>query len=299
VLPVTAIVLTLNEERNLRACLESVAPFVERILVVDSGSRDGTREIAEHFGCGFHEHEWKNYATQFQWALDNLPIASEWVLRLDADERWRPEGFAELAAIIRQPDVAGVYVRMQIFFMSRWMKHGGVYPNDFLRVFRRSGAFIEQRWMDEHIRVAGRAVSSRIDVIEANYDRQSNLGLWIAKHNSYSTREAADVITEKYGVRALDSVAALGQGKTERKRWVKERIYYRLPLFVRPFLYFFYRYVLRMGFLDGIPGFVFSVLQGFWYRFVVDAKVYQLEREAQRNGKPIADVVRETYGIDL
>ena len=118
------------------------------------------------------QRSWKNYADQFQWALENVSIETEWVLRLDADERWTEEGFERLAEAIRDPDVHGVNVRMRIFFMGRFLRHGGLYPNLFLRVFRREGARIEQRWMDEHIVVAGKVISPHIDVLEANYDRQ-------------------------------------------------------------------------------------------------------------------------------
>lgn len=298
-LPITAIVLTLNEERNLPACLESAGPHIQEIFIVDCGSRDKTREIAELRGCRFFEHEWKNYGAQFQWALENLPIATDWVLRLDADERWSPEGFARLEPLLRHSDLSGIEVRMRIMFMGRWMRHGGLYPNNFLRVFRRKGASIEQRWMDEHIRVDGRTITTDIDVIESNYDRQQNLGLWTSKHNAYSTREAADAIIASHALRKLDTVANLGGGKTQRKRWIKEKVYARIPRFVRPFLYFFYRYFIRFGFLDGKEGLIFNVLQGFWYRFLVDAKIDQLEREAKRLGRPIQEVMRDTYGIEL
>lgn len=298
-LPITAIVMTLNEERNLEACLQSVVPFIEKVFVVDCGSTDGTRDIAARFGCTMIQHEWVNYGAQFQWALNTLPIATEWVLRLDADERWLPEGFRKLAAVMSDQAVSGIEVRMKIMFMGRWMRHGGLYPNNFLRVFRHKRASIEQRWMDEHVRVDGRTVNTDIDVIEANYDRQQNLGLWTTKHNSYSTREAADALIATHRLGKVDSIANVKGGKTERKRWVKDRLYMRMPLFARASLYFTYRYFIRLGFLDGVPGLVFHVLQGFWYRFLVDAKVYQVEREARRRGTTIAAIMRDTYGIDL
>jgi glycosyltransferase involved in cell wall biosynthesis len=290
-------VLTHNERRNLPACLASVEEHVAAIHVVDSFSSDETLDIARAHGCAVVQRRWLNYADQFQWALDHLPIDTEWVLRLDADERWTPEGFAELAGCLSDPGVDGINVRMKIFFMGRWMRHGALYPNDFLRVFRRGRAAIEQRWMDEHVRVAGRTVTTTIDVVESNYDRQENLGLWTTKHNGYSTREAVDFLVLAHGLAKLDSVADLRGGRTARKRWLKERVYLKMPLFLRPFLYFAYRYFLKLGFLDGVPGFVFHVLQGFWYRFLVDAKIYQLELQARRTGRSVREVIQETYGI--
>lgn len=298
VLPITAVVLTRDERRNLRACLESIAGRVSRIVVIDSYSSDETVDIAHSFGARVLQRTWRNYADQFQWALDHAGIETEWVLRLDADERWTKEGLDDLGRILHERSVHGVTVRMQIYFMGRFLRHGGMYPNHFLRVFRHSGARIEQRWMDEHVKVEGRVVASAIDVIEANYDRQENIGLWTAKHNAYSTREAVDVLIAKRHL-GVDSIADLRGGPTARKRWLKENVYARVPLFVRPFLYFAYRYFFRLGFLDGVPGFVFHVLQGFWYRFLVDVKVYQLEAAVRASGKSVEDVIHEAYGIDI
>lgn len=297
-LPITAIVLTKDERRNLPACLESVAGHVARIVIVDCFSTDDTVEIAKRYGAHVYQRPWKNYADQFQWALDHAEIETEWVLRLDADERWSDEGFRLLGEALRDPDVHGVNVRMRIHFMGRFLRHGGLYPNLFLRVFRRAGARIEQRWMDEHMTVPGKVVSPPIDVIEANYDRQENIGLWTTKHNAYSTREAVDSLIRRWRLRELDTVGSLHGDSTHRRRWMKEHVYARVPLFMRPFLYFGYRYFLRLGFLDGVPGFVFHVLQAFWYRFLVDVKVYQLESLARASGRPIEEVIRDSYGIE-
>lgn len=295
-LPISVICLTYNEHDNLATALESVRPFVDEIIVVDSYSTDDTLEIASRYADGVYQHEFENYARQLAWAMQ-LPLKNEWVLRLDADERWSPEAFAKLGPLLQRDDVAGVNVRMKILFMGRWIRHGDVYPNHFLRVFRKTGSRIENRWMDEHIKVAGPAVRSDIDVLEENYDRQHNLAGWTAKHNSYSTREAVDIILSKHDA-PVDSIARLSGNKTERKRWLKEKIYNRTPLFVRPVLYFFYRYFVKFGFLDGVEGLVFHFLQGLWYRFLVDAKVMQIERRIKSSGKPARQVLKEMYGID-
>ena len=153
--------------------------------------------------------------------------------------------------------------------------------------------------MDEHIRVDGRTVFSSIDVAEVNYDRQRNLVLWTDKHNVYSTREAVDVLMRRHSIGRVDTVARLRGNKTERKRWIKENVYSRGPLFVRPFLYFIYRFVFRLGFLDGKEGFIFHTLQAFWYRFLVDAKVYQIQKNAKLDGISIEDALRDHYQVDL
>ena len=298
-LPVSTIILTYNESRNLNNCIDSVLGFVDDIIVVDSFSTDDTKQIAESYHIKWYQNEFINQAKQFIWALENTDIKNEWILRLDADERWTKEGFEELRDIIENDKADGVYVKMKIFFMGRWIKHGGFYPNYFLRVYKKSKGKMEDRWMDEHIKVDGRTIQSNIDVIESNYDRQKNIGLWTDKHNNYSTREAVEFLIQKYKLKNIDSVAKFWGNKTERKRWLKEKLYFRLPLFLRPFLYYIHRYIFKLGFLDGKEGFIFHYLQAFWYRFLVDVKVYQIEKLAKKEEKSIAEVIKEHYGIEV
>jgi len=298
-LPITAIVMTYNEERNLRACLESVNEFIDDIIIVDSVSTDKTEKIAREYTEKFYQNKFINQAKQFIWTLSNTDIKNEWILRIDADERWTKEGFDELRKIIENDSADGVYVKMKIFFMGRFIKHGAFYPNYFLRVYKRSRGVMEDRWMDEHIKVDGVVVHSNIDVIESNYDRQENISLWTDKHNGYSTREAVEFLIAKHKIHEIDTIANLFGKKTERKRWMKENVYFKTPLFVRPFMYFIYRYLFKFGFLDGKEGFIFHTLHAFWYRFLVDTKVYQIEQLAKKNNQTIQEVVKDHYGMDI
>jgi glycosyltransferase involved in cell wall biosynthesis len=298
-LPVTAIVMTLNEERNLKESLHSVSDYIDQIILVDSFSNDKTIEIAKKYTDYIYQNKWINYSNQYKWAIDNTEIKNEWVIRLDADERWTPEGFKELELLLNENKYDGVYVRMKIFFMSKWIKYGGFYPNLFLRVYKKSKGKIEDRWMDEHIKINGATKISKIDVIESNYDRQQNITLWTAKHNNYSTREAIELLIQKHKLREMDTVANIFGNKIERKRWLKENLYFRFPLFIRPFFYFTYRYLIKLGFMDGKEGAIFHLLHAFWYRFLVDTKVYQIERIAKNENKPILTVVNEHYGYKI
>jgi glycosyltransferase involved in cell wall biosynthesis len=298
-LPVTAIVMTLNEKHNLEECLNSVTDFVDEIIIVDSFSTDETISIAESYNIKWYQNKFVNQAKQFNWALGNIKIKNEWILRLDADERWTKEGFEELRYTIEYDKADGVYVKMKIFFMGRWIKHGGLYPNYFLRVYKKSRGRMEDRWMDEHIKVDGRTLISNIDVIESNYDRQKNIALWSDKHNKYSTREAIEFLIQKHKLKKVDTVAKFWGNKTERKRWFKEKFYFRLPLFIRPFLYYIHRYFFKLGFLDGKEGFIYHYLHAFWYRFLVDVKVYQLEKLAKKENKTIPAVIWEHYDLEI
>jgi glycosyltransferase involved in cell wall biosynthesis len=298
-LPITAIIMTYNEGPNLTECLESIRHSVERIVVVDSFSTDNTLQLAASFTDGTYQHAFTNQARQFAWTLANAEIRTEWIMRIDADERWTSAGLSELRDIIENDKADGVYVKMKIFFMGRWIRHGGFYPNYFMRVLKWSKGTVENRWMDEHIHVDGRTVISNIDVIESNYDRQFNIGSWTTKHNNYSTREAIGDLLTRHGLADEKSIANFFGNKTERKRWIKENIYFRAPLLVRPFLYFTYRYICKFGFLDGMEGFIFHTLQAFWYRFLVDAKIYQIERIARAEKKDFRQIIKEHYGLEV
>ena len=298
-LPITAIVLTYNEKLNLSECIDSVLDKIDEIIIVDSFSNDETIQIADNYKIKWYQNKFINQAKQFIWALENTDIKSEWILRLDADERWTKEGFEELSEIIEKDKADGIYVKMKIFFMGRWIKHGGFYPNYFLRVFKKSKGKMEDRWMDEHIKVDGRTIVSNIDVIESNYDRQKNIALWTDKHNKYSTREAIELLIQKHNLKKVDTVAKFWGNKTERKRWLKEKFYFHLPLFLRPFLYYIHRYIFKLGFLDGKEGFIYHYLHAFWYRFLVDAKVYQIEKLAKAANKSIPDIIKEHYDLEI
>ena len=271
-LDLTAIVLTYNEEIDLPACLDSLGRLECRIVVVDSGSDDRTVDIARQAGAEVFHHEFESQAQQLNWALDNVPMDAEWLLRLDADERITPELAEELTERLARPadGVTGLYVKRREYFMGRWIRHGGYYPTWLLRVWKRGAARCEDRMMDEHMVLSeGEAAFLDHDIVE-----ESGKGLfrWTEKHNRYAVREAQAVLagSSDGGVRPSPFGAP-----ESRRRWLRDRVYGRTPLFARAFLYFGYRYFLRLGFLDGRAGLVFHFLQGCWYRFQVDALLYE------------------------
>ncbi len=274
--PITVIILTKDEEVNLPQALESVV-HADQIIVLDSHSTDRTKEIAVSFSAEVYERDFTNQADQFNWALDNLEARNEWILRIDSDEVISKELWREMSEAIRTapPDVSGFYLRRRVYFMGRWIRHGGYYPTLILRLFRKGKARSEEREMDEHVvLLKGEARALRNDFKD---DNKKDLAWWIGKHNNYSTREARALLGGGDGLKAN-----LFGAQPERKRWLKTEVYQKLPLFVRPTLYFLYRYFIRLGFLDGKEGFLFHFLQGFWYRLLVDAKVYELKRKNRK-----------------
>ncbi|MFN3663187.1 glycosyltransferase family 2 protein [Yoonia sp.] len=288
---VTAIILTRDEALHLPRALASLQGIAARVIVVDSGSTDATMQIARDAGADVWHQPWTNYAQQFNWALDQLDSGTGWVLRLDADEYVTPALAAQISAGL--PDVAGITVGRSMWFQGQPVRFGGLFPARMLRLFRRGQGRVEPRWMDEHIIVDGPLAHLPGLIID---DNRKPLDWWIAKHNAYASREVVDMLNQRYGFLPAQSAP---QGEAGVKRWVKTRVYARLPGGLRAGLYFLYRYILRLGFLDGRRARAFHVLQGFWYRYLVDAKLAEVERHiARESASPLA-AIHAVLGIDL
>lgn len=296
---VTIIILSKNEERHISRCLDSVASFASHCLVMDSGSTDQTVDIAQKKGAEVHFNPWKNYATQFNCALDQLPEETDWVLRLDADEVVTSDLALQILDLLPKlgPETKGVYVSRRMHFLGRPIRWGGVFPIRVLRLFRHGAGRCEDRWMDEHILVDGATVDLSGEIID---DNLNSLTWWTEKHNSYSSREVVDLLNLEYGFMAHETVADLRGGQQAGvKRWLKERVYARLPGGMRAFAYFIYRYVVRLGFLDGKEGTAFHVLQGFWYRYLVDMKLHEVKTHMHRENCDAVTAIRDVLGIDI
>ncbi|MDP7187813.1 MAG: glycosyltransferase family 2 protein [Candidatus Poseidoniia archaeon] len=301
---ISAIVLTHNERLHIERCIQSLKAAGLTVFVVDSGSSDGTVEIAESLGAKVYQNKWVNYAVQFQWGLDNCPIETEWVMRMDADEYLEPDLIEEIICQLEDvsSDISGIYLRRKYFFLGQWIKRGAVYPLNLLRIWRAGEGRIESRWMDEHIVLSGAGKTIFFDghVVD---DNLNNTRWYIDKHNKYADREMVDILSKKYSLFESDESISEDRSNFQAriKRFFKEGVYNKLPVFVRPVLYFFYRYFLRLGFLDGKKGFAFHFMQGLWYRMLVDLRVFEAERAlngAYDNAERIKRL-RDLTGLDL
>ncbi|MGM9648313.1 MAG: glycosyltransferase family 2 protein [Eubacteriales bacterium] len=271
----TVIILTKNEEKNIEKCIRSLKDLPRRVVLIDSGSTDSTADLARSLGAEVVEHPFESHAAQFNWALENIRLDTEWVMRLDADEELLPELVTELTERLPalEQRVTGMILRRRVYFLGRWLKHGGKYPELLLRIFRRGHGRSEMRQMDEHLVVLdGETVTSKCDFLDNN---QKSLEWWIAKHNWYSNKEVLDCLVSG-DEDAVDGGSSSGQARA--KRVIKKHGYYKLPRFFRAHLYFIYRYYFRLGFLDGKEGKIYTFLQAYWYRFLVDAKLYECEK---------------------
>ena len=284
----TVVILTKNEEKNIRKCVESFQGIAKRFVVIDSFSTDKTQVLCRQLNqelmlqgsrLDFYQHKWVDYASQLNWGLTHTNITTEWSMRMDADE----ELTRDLAIEIEQrlgflkPPVNGVIVRRRLIFMGKWIRHGGRYPEYLLRIFRTGKAACEQKIMDEHmILFEGIMVKFRNDLIDNN---QKDLEWWTSKHNWYSNREVLDY-QKRMKCREDDLLKESKKSNREAviKRKLKNKGYYKLPKFWRAHIYFIYRYYFKLGFLDGPEGKIFHFLQAYWYRFLIDAKMYQCEK---------------------
>lgn len=292
----TAIILTFNEEIHLQRCLDSLKGVVKEIFIIDSFSTDKTQEIAERNGAKFFQNPWVNYSIQYNWALDNCTVSSDWILRIDADEYLTPKLQVEIEEKLMQldTDISGIEVPLKRVFLNKHMKWG-LGEIRMLRIFRKGKARLESRWMDEHIEVLeGKTIAFKNSFADHNLN---NLTWWTAKHNIYSNREVIDLLDVEFNLLNNHSDVQLSEQALHKRRLKLK--YVKMPLFVRSFIYYIYRYFFRLGFLDGIEGFLWHFLQGWWYRTLVDVKIYELKRECGNDVSKMIKYIKDVYKIDL
>ena len=269
--PVAVIVIARNEEPNIEHCLNSVIGWAEQVFVVDGFSTDRTPELARACGAEVVQHEFVDWASQRNWALDNLPLKTEWVFFLDADEQVTDEFGKALETTLSNvsDEVAGIYVHFNLYFLNRRLARAYEAP-PVMRIVRRGRA----RWIGEGAReyclVQGRTVTIKEPLI--HWDRKG-LHSWIEKQNRNATREA-NLILNGHQTKSVPGEQAIHIERPLRT-WIRAHLYTRLPGWLRPFLHFAYRYFLRGGFLDGYAGFVYCFLHAFWLPLLIDAKVYE------------------------
>lgn len=281
----SVVVLTYNEEKNLEACLRSLRGLAREIFVVDSGSTDDTIAVAERFGARVVYHSFETHAKQWNWALLNLHLSCDWLLCLDADQFITPELCGEIRDALASPpaDLGGFYLRQRYFFLGRWVKHGGHHSKYHLRLVRRQNASCdEQEYLDPRFSVRGRTAVLQNDLGEYNR-KDDDIAVWTKKHLSHAARQGLEEFRRRTGQIQGWKQNPSPFGNPDQRRLYLKSVWYRLPLYLRPFLYFAYRYLLRLGFLDGKEGFIFHFLHSIWYRLMVDIEIDKLRREAPRS----------------
>lgn len=282
--PISILIPAKNERANLRACIAS-ARFADEIVVIDSGSSDGTQEIAHELGATVVQFKWNgSFPKKKNWALAHFPWRHEWVFILDADERITKELADELCRTVAAPKADGYYVNRRFWFLDGWLQHCGYYPSWNLRFFRHALGRYEQfegvadtssgdNEVHEHVVLQGKSDHFRGEMEHYAFP---TIDVWVEKHNRYSNWEARLLNL------STDELAAEGPALTPslaRKRRLK-RLARRLPF--RPLTRFLYHYVMRAGFLDGYRGYIFCRLMAI-YEFLGAAKAHELRRTRPPN----------------
>lgn len=294
-LSISVIILTFNEELHIRRCLENAFRVAKDVFVIDCFSKDKTVEIAKECGAMVLQHQYVNQAQQFQWALDNCDIKTEWTLRMDADEYLTDELIDELSSTLPTlpEEVTGCNLPLRVVFMGKMLKYGLHHQVQILRLWRTGTVYMEQRWMDERcVLKNGTAITLKNSFVDHNL---KGLGEFTIKHNGYSNREAFMEINRKYNL--VDD----GQSTELKGRNSQKSGYYKMPRFFRALVYFLVRYIVFLGFLDGLRGFVWLTLQAYWYRFLVDAKLLEMEKRLGKEPtkEQVVDYVRTYLGIKI
>ncbi len=299
-LDITTIILTYNEEKHIERCIRNAQRFSREIFLVDSFSTDNTKLIAESLGAKVYQNKWENnHARQFNWGLENLPVSTQWIFRLDADEYLSDELINEM--LQKMPalhaDVSGVVFERKMYFLNRLIKKGMVKMN-MLRLFKKQHGFCEERWMDEHI-VLTDGTTAQFEGYFVDHNLNS-LGWWIQKHNDYSIREAIELLDVELNILVKKDNfkdAILSEDTNEKRN--KKLKYAKMKLFWRSFIYFIYRYIFKFGFTEGKEGFLWHFLQGWWYRTLVDAKIYEIKKSCGDDKEKIRKFINDNYRIEI
>lgn len=276
-LPIPVIVMTYNEEANIGHCLDTIVNWAHEVFVVDADSTDQTVKIATKYTVKIFQHPFETYSLKWNWAQANLPLANEWVCHIDADERVSPPMIEELRKVFADKPVdqqiRGLVVRSLIVFEGSHIKHGGNYPSHTCRIFKRQFGRCDDREHDQHFLVDGETLTLEVDLLEIT---ATSLCSWTARHNQWAQLEARQLLSGSREQHPHSVRPKLIGTRIEQRRWLRHHLYGNTPFFFRAFLYFIARYLLRGGFLDGIPGLIYHGRHGFWFRFYMDACCYVL-----------------------
>ena len=269
------IIITYNEEIHLPRLLNSIKGLNAETFVLDSGSTDNTLEICQQFGIKVEQHTFENHPKQWHYALSIFPIPTPWVICLDADQIVSDELFAQLHNFKNENylHINSIYFNRKNIFKGKWLKYGGYYPLYLLKMFRYNIGYSDLNENMDHrfIVPGGNVIWKNGHIIEENL-KENNISFWIGKHNKYSDLVAEEEIERIIALRK-QTIKPKFFGSPDERTALLKKIWWKLPLYFRPILYFTYRMFFKLGFLDGKQGVIFHFLQGFWFRLIVDIKI--------------------------
>lgn len=268
-LDITVIILTFNEEKNLAFALQNIKDFCSKILVLDSFSTDSTISIAKSYGAQVFQRKFDNFSNQRKYALEHLPISTKWIFMLDADEYLTDELKEEISRVLPSSQYDGYVIKRRFYWNGKWLKRG-YYPTKLLRLGRYGSITCDDRPINEHlVCMSDNVCELQHDFIDQN---RKGIGDWIIKHNSYSDREAKQLYLNENPKQKLSPF----KSQYERKRWLRYKVWNKLPPIIRPLSLFIYRYILLGGLLDGRAALQYHYLHAFFYRYLIELKLQEL-----------------------
>lgn len=295
---ITALIITKNEEIHIERCINNIKKLVSDVLIIDSFSNDNTIEIAKKLNIKFIQNKFINHAKQFNFGLSQLSQDTDWVLKIDADEILTSSLIAEIKNKLPKLDknINGIYIKRHLVFQDTLIKYGRLSPVRLLRLFRFQKGKCDNRWVDEKIKVEGKTVQFKEYIIDQNL---KSLSEWIRKHDRYSSAEALNYLLIKYNSSFNDIEQSQLNFETLSVVSLKSRnLYDKLPLIIRAFIIFSYRYFFCLGFLHGKAGLIYFFLQSLWYRILVDAKILEVEKLIKKNTK-IDLAIKEKLKVEV
>jgi glycosyltransferase involved in cell wall biosynthesis len=295
---ITALIITKNEEIHIERCINNIKKLVSDVLIIDSFSSDNTIEIAKKLNIKFIQNKFINHAKQFNFGLSQLSQDTDWVLKIDADEILTSSLIAEIKNKLPMLDknINGIYIKRHLVFQDTLIKYGRLSPVRLLRLFRFQKGKCDNRWVDEKIKVEGKTVQFKEYIIDQNL---KSLSEWIRKHDRYSSAEALNYLLIKYNSLFNDIEQSQLNFDTLSVVSLKSRnLYAKLPLIIRAFVIFSYRYFFCLGFLHGKAGLIYFFLQSLWYRILVDSKILEVEKLIKKNTK-IDLAIKEKLKVEV
>lgn len=272
------IILTYNEEEHLDRLMRSISDLDAQIFILDSGSVDKTVAIGEQYGAMFLKHPFENHPRQWDYALKNFPVKTPWVICLDADQVVTPELKNKLTNFSDEQhrEINGIYFNRKNYFKGRWIKYGGYYPFYLLKMFRHGIGYSDiNENMDHRFIVPGKLEVWKDGIIKEENLKENNISFWIDKHNRYSDLVAQEEVERMMQIRTQTIQPRFWGSPDERTAWRKQ-LWWKLPRYIRPMIYFTQRIIFQLGILDGRTGIIFHFLQGFWFRLIVDVKIDEI-----------------------
>ncbi len=268
---VSVIILTYNEAENIERAIQNTISWAHEVIVLDSYSKDKTVEIAISLGAKVIQRKFDNYSAQRNYAIQEIQLETEWLLFLDADEYLSEDLKQEINAELVNPKADGFYLKRRFYFNGKWIRWGGYYPTWILRLFKKDKGLF-QREINEHLVLDG--TTSKLENFFAD-DNQKPMRFWWQKHIDYAQKEAHSLFQGN----SNNIKVNLWGSQADRKLWIRYKIWNNLPVYVRPFIYFFYRYLLRLGFLDG---FIFHFYHGLVYYLIIDSFYLELKKKSNK-----------------